>query len=101
MGTTDEKSKILNFNIIVIEKIRDFSLCILPDSLPGGWVPTTNTESEWVGVNFGFTMLVKGVSTQGCPAENSWVKTYSVRYTYAELDFFYYIMDGSNIKVIS
>lgn len=44
------------------------------------WMPTQNSNSEYITVRFATQVTVVAVATQGAPIESCWVKSYIIRY---------------------
>jgi len=58
------------------------------------WVPSQNSKSEWIMVDFGSPQVIVGLSTKGHKANLQWVKAYSLLYSMNGQDFSYYSENG-------
>jgi len=62
----------------------------------GGWSAGIKNGNQWLQVDLGAEISVKGIATQGMNNHNQWVTAYKLEYSNDGTSFLYYKDSGSS-----
>lgn len=71
-----------------------------PMQTPMGWKPAVDDSKQWIQVNLGKPMIIRGITTRGSSSRQEWVTSYTVMYGVNALENFYQEPYG-NVKVLT
>lgn len=67
----------------------------------GGWSAAVNNQNQWLQVDLGAEISVKGIATQGRSKHGQWVTAYKLEYSIDRASFLYYKDPGCSADKVS
>jgi hypothetical protein len=71
---------------------------INPLKVPMGWKAAVDDSNQWIQVDLGKTMIIRGITTMGSAVRQEWVTSYNVIY-HVDTTENYYQEPYANVKV--
>ncbi|KAK3100720.1 hypothetical protein FSP39_024244 [Pinctada imbricata] len=56
---------------------------------PRGWEALNDDSNQWIKVDLGKSMIIRGITTMGSPTKQEWVTSYKVSFSTGSVDYYY------------